>query len=135
MVMNEKGFGRKPLWRATCPEYLTLLDLITVIIFVEDYKLWSCSLFSFLLPPLTSSLVGPNVLPNTLFSSTLVLRKLPSLYELAYTSATTNYVYVTLSVFGLRRSREGELSERCDPEYPCDKWSDSCHRRTSVMTA
>jgi hypothetical protein len=37
----------------------------------EEYKLWSSSLCSFLRPPVSSSLFGPNILLNTLFSNTL----------------------------------------------------------------
>jgi hypothetical protein len=47
--------------------------LIILIILGEDYKLWSCSLCSFLQPPVTSSLIGRNILLNTLFSNTLSL--------------------------------------------------------------
>jgi hypothetical protein len=39
----------------------------------EEYKLWRSSLCSFLQPPVTSSLFGPNILLNTLFSYTLSL--------------------------------------------------------------
>jgi hypothetical protein len=37
------------------------------------YKLWSSSLYSFLQPPVTSSLFGPNILLNILFSNALSL--------------------------------------------------------------
>jgi hypothetical protein len=39
----------------------------------EEYKLWSSSLCSFLQPPVTSSLFGPNILLNTLFSNIISL--------------------------------------------------------------
>jgi hypothetical protein len=42
--------------------------------FWEEYKLWCSSLCSSLQPPVTSSLFGPNIFLNTLFSSTLSLR-------------------------------------------------------------
>ena len=59
--------------RATYPAHLIFLDLITRIIFGEDRSL-SSSLCSFLHSPVISSLLGPNVLLNTLFSNTLSLR-------------------------------------------------------------
>jgi hypothetical protein len=48
--------------------------LIILIILGEEYKLWSFSLCSFLQPPVTLSLFGPNILLSTLFSNTLSLR-------------------------------------------------------------
>ena len=62
-----------PTLRVTCPTHL-ILDLITRIIFGEQYRSLSNSLCSFLHSPVTSSLLGPNILLSTLFSNTLILR-------------------------------------------------------------
>jgi hypothetical protein len=59
--------------RATYPAHLILLALITLTILGEEYKPCSSSLCSFLQPPVTSSLSGPNILLSTLFSNTLNL--------------------------------------------------------------
>jgi hypothetical protein len=57
--------------RATRSAHLILLALITLIILGQEYKLCSSSLCSFLQPPVTLSLLGPNILLSTLFSNTL----------------------------------------------------------------
>ena len=54
---------------ATCPAYLNLVDLITLTILGERYKLLSSSLRSLLHSPF-SSLLGPNIRLRKLFSNT-----------------------------------------------------------------
>ena len=56
--------------RATCPAHLTLLDFITRTILGAEYRSFSSSLCNLLHSPVTLSLLGPNILPNTLFTST-----------------------------------------------------------------
>ena len=56
---------------ATCPAHLILLNFITHKILGEEYKSFSTSLCNLLHYPITSSLLGPNILLNTMFSNTL----------------------------------------------------------------
>jgi len=58
--------------RATCPTHPIILDFITRTTFGEQYRSLS-SLCSFLHYPVTSSLLGPNILLNTQFSNILIL--------------------------------------------------------------
>ena len=58
----------------TCPAHHIRIDFITRTILGEEYRSLSSSLCSFLHYPVTSSLLGPNILLNTLFSNTLSLR-------------------------------------------------------------
>ena len=56
---------------ATCPAHLILLNFITCTVLGEEYKSFSSSLCNLLRSPVTSSLLGPNILLNTMFSNTL----------------------------------------------------------------
>ena len=59
---------------ATCSVYLILIELIIRTILGEDYGSLSPTLCNFLHSLFTSSLLGPNILLNTMFSDTLSLR-------------------------------------------------------------
>ena len=52
--------------RATCPAYFIRLDFTTRTIVGKKYRSFSSSLCRFLHSPVTSSLLGPNTLLNTL---------------------------------------------------------------------
>ena len=60
--------------RTTCHAQLIHLDFTTRTILCEEYRSFSSLLCSFLHYPVTSSLLGPKTLLNTLFSNTLSLR-------------------------------------------------------------
>jgi len=68
------GFPTKTLYtplsspiRATYPAHFILLDFITRTILGEQYKSFSSSLCYLLQSPVTSSLLGPNILLKTMF--------------------------------------------------------------------
>ena len=55
--------------RAICPAHLILPDYITRTILGEQYRSFSSSLCNLLHSPVTSSLILPNILLNTMFSN------------------------------------------------------------------
>ena len=59
---------------ATCPAHLIRLELITRVMFGEECRSLNSSICSFLHSPVTSPLLGPNILLSTLFSKTVSLR-------------------------------------------------------------
>ena len=68
------AYNSLPPIRATWSAHLPVLCLITQTILGEEYRSLSSSLCSFLHSPVTSYLLGPNILLNNLFSNTLSLR-------------------------------------------------------------
>ena len=66
-------YNFSPPIHATCPAHLIILYSITRVILGEEYGLLSSTLFSFIYSPVTSSLLGPNILLSSLFSNTLSL--------------------------------------------------------------
>ena len=92
------------LMHATCPAHLILIDFITRKILGEQYRSLSYALCSFLLSPVTPSLLGPNILQNTLFSNTLSLRSsLNGSYQVSHPYKTTGKI-IFLYIWGYKFS-------------------------------
>jgi len=107
--------------RATYTAHLILHDLITRAIFGEQYRSLSSSLCSFLHPPFTSSLLGPNILLNTLFWNTLSLRSSLSVNDqVAHPYKTTGRVLVLctlLFIFSVSTLQHTDVKLRSKAMY------------------
>jgi hypothetical protein len=64
--------------RVTCFTHLIVLDLITIVMSAEAYKLWSFSLCSILQPSRISSLLGPSVKQGLLFPQPVIFPRVLS---------------------------------------------------------
>ena len=97
--------------RATCLAHLIRLDFIIRTIPGEKQRSLSSSLCSFLNCPVTSSLLGPNILLNALFSNTLSLRSsLNVSHQVSHpykTTDTTIVLYILIFKF-----LDGKLEDR-----------------------
>ena len=90
--------------RATFPAQLILLDFITCTILGEQYRSLSYSLCSFLQSSVTSSLLGPNIILNTLVSNTISLHSSLNVSDqVSHPYKTTSKIIVLYKQSGRQR--------------------------------
>ena len=91
--------------RPKCPAHLILLDFITRTILGEDYRSFSSSLCNLFHSSVTSSLLGPNIHLNAIFSNTIsFISSLAVSDQASHPYQTTGkiiilYIYIYISVF------------------------------------
>ena len=98
--------------RATCPDHLILLDLITKIIYGKECISYSHSLCNLLHSPVTSSLLGSNISLSTLISNTLSWHtSLNVRDQVSHSCKTTGKIIVLcISIFVFLGSKQGDRS-------------------------
>ena len=88
---------------AMFPASFILLNLITWIIWGEEYRSLSSSLCSFLHSPVTSSILSPNILLSTILSNTLSLHSsLDVSHQVSHSYKTTGKIivlYILIFIF------------------------------------
>jgi hypothetical protein len=94
---------------------LILLDLITLIMYHEEHKLWRLPLRIFLHLPVTFSLLSPSVLFSTLFPNTRLKSKLPNYF-------ITNYFKVSCFWDTLNSPNKFKVDPKCQLDL-YRKWS------------
>ena len=105
----------------TCPAHLKLLDLITLTIFGERYKLLRSLLWSLLHSPFPS-LLSSNIRLRILFSNTLSLHSSLNVKDHVSQpySTTGNIIVLYILIFKLlERSLTNQLHGLWNPEVQC----------------
>ena len=104
--------------RATCPAHLILLDFITRTMLGEEYRSFSSSLCNLHPPPhpVTSSLLGPNILLNTIFSNTF------SFLSYLNVSDQVSHVYKTGKIIFLYILIFKFLDSNLEDKRFCTEW-------------
>jgi hypothetical protein len=92
--------------RATCLPISLFLIFITLVISVEQYKLWSSSLCCFLQSPVTSFFLGQNISFGILFSNTLSPCDGPSFTPIQNNSQNYRPVCFNLNMFRQQMERQ-----------------------------
>ena len=131
------GFPAKTLYtllsspiRATFPAHLILLHFITHTILGEEYKSFSSLLCNLLHSPVTSSLLGPNILLNTMFCS-----QTPSVSFPPAVSTTKFHTHTKqqAKLLYLRKGTIGNKTFSSKDMMTDDWWTEKCTGNEDVV--